>query len=52
MAWQGAVASAAQIAAKAAKKPIGRNLAAKAIRTAVKAISFPGGRPRRPNAVF
>jgi hypothetical protein len=31
MAWQGTVASAAQIAAKAAKKPTGRNLAAKAV---------------------
>jgi hypothetical protein len=32
MAWQGAGASAAQIAAKAAKKPTGRNLAMKAAR--------------------
>jgi hypothetical protein len=31
MAWQEGAASAAQIAAKAAKKPTGRNLAAKAV---------------------
>jgi hypothetical protein len=32
MAWQGAMASAARTAAKAAKKPTGRNLSAKAAR--------------------
>ncbi len=32
MAWQGVVASTPQIAAKAATKPVGRNLAAKAVR--------------------
>jgi hypothetical protein len=31
MAWQGGMASAAQIAAKVAKKPTGRNLKAKAV---------------------
>ncbi len=52
MAWQGDAASAAQIAVKAAKKPTGRNLAMKAAPTAVRLISFTGGRSRRPSAVF
>jgi hypothetical protein len=45
MAWQGAVASMAQIAAKAVLKPVERNLALKAVRCA-------DGHPRLPSAVI